>query len=310
MHYKSVSSHIKEVLLMPPTSSAVFPRLCAHRGFKTAAPENTLPAFALAIALGAPEIELDVWPSKDGDLVVCHDPDVARTTGCKGLVTEMSTQEIKRLDAGSHFSPLFRGTPMPLFEEVLDLAAGRATLNIHIKSPLANHPRSERADARNRAAKALLAPGGVLMPPMPEGVEEVFAEVENRPLSRYPAKDFAKILHLLELYHCLDTAYIAGEADVLITAREMAPELPRCCLEGHRNFSIVEHAIAYGCKRVQFWKGLTTQAMVDKARANGLICNLFWADDPAEAQSYIDLGIDCVLTNNYQPVAAGMRECK
>lgn len=46
--------------------------------------------------------------------------------------------------------------------------------------------------------------------------------------------------------------------------------------------------------------------MIDKARANGLICNLFWADTPEEARAYFDIGIDCVLTNNYQPVAAGL----
>ena len=284
-----------------------YPRLCAHRGFKAAAPENTLPAFALAIALGAPEIELDLWPSKDGDLIVCHDPDVSRTTGCAGLVTELTTKEIRSLDAGSWFSPLFKGLRLPLFEEVLDLAAGRTMLNIHIKSMLANHPKSERASARNAAAKAALAPGGVLMPPLPVGIEEAFPEVEDRPLIPYPEKDFARILDLLDRYRCRGQAYIAGEADVLMTARAMAPDLPRCCLEGHRNFTIVDHAIAYGCQRVQFWKGFFTQAMLDKAKAHGITCNLFWADDPAEARAYMNLGIDCVLTNNYQPVAAGLQ---
>ncbi|MBR5383068.1 MAG: hypothetical protein IK133_04530, partial [Clostridia bacterium] len=144
-----------------------FPHVCAHRGFKTAAPENTLPAFALAVALGAPEIELDLWPTKDGDLAVCHDPDVSRTTGCSGLVTELTTKELKQLDAGSWFSPLFAGTRIPLFEEVLDLVGGRTVINIHIKSMLTNHPKSERATARNKAAKEALGPGGVLMPPMP-----------------------------------------------------------------------------------------------------------------------------------------------
>ena len=287
--------------------NTTFPRICAHRGFKTAAPENTLPAFALAVSLGAPEIELDLWPSKDGDLIVCHDPDVSRTTGCQGLVTELTTREIKQLDAGSWFSPLFKGVQLPLFEEVLDQVAGRTVINIHIKSMLANHPKSARADARNRAAKAALGPGGVLMPPMPVGIEEVYPEVEDRPLAPYPEKDFEKILRLLDQYHCRDQVYIAGEADVLMTARALAPDIPRCCLEGHRNFTIVDHAIAYGCSRVQFWKGFVTQAMVRKAKDHGILCNLFWADDPAEAWAYMDLGIDCVLTNNYQPVTEALR---
>ena len=49
-------------------------KFCAHRGFNAVAPENTLPAFAAAVALGADEIEFDLWPTADGQLAVCHDP--------------------------------------------------------------------------------------------------------------------------------------------------------------------------------------------------------------------------------------------
>ncbi len=288
------------------THPSGFPRLCAHRGFSTAAPENTLPAFALAIALGAEEIELDLWPSRDGDLIVCHDPDVSRTTGCRGLVTDMTTRDIRTLDAGGWFSPLFKGVRLPLFQEVLALAAGHVTLNIHIKSSLSNAAASERFRKRNLAFKARCGENGILMPPLPEGIEEVFPEVEERPLTPYDPHVFEHILRLLDQYHCRDAAYITGKADVLTTARDMAPDLPRCCLEGDRNFSIVEHALEYGCARVQFWKGFTTRAMVDRARAAGLICNLYWVDDPVEAGAYLDAGIDCILTNNYQPVRCGL----
>ena len=46
-----------------------YPRLCAHRGFNTVAPENSMPAFGAAIALGAQEIEFDLRTTKDGVLV-------------------------------------------------------------------------------------------------------------------------------------------------------------------------------------------------------------------------------------------------
>ena len=55
-------------------------KLCAHRGLSHACPENTLPAFGAAIALGVDEIEFDLWLSADGVPVVCHDPRVDRTT--------------------------------------------------------------------------------------------------------------------------------------------------------------------------------------------------------------------------------------
>lgn len=283
-----------------------FPRVCAHRGFNMAAPENTLPAFALAVALGAQEIELDLWPSRDGDLVVCHDPKVDRVSDGAGLITELTTRQIKALDAGSWFSPAFKGTKIPLFEEVLDLVGGRTIINIHIKSPLKNRGKSDIMKERGRLLNERHSTHAVLMPPLPEGVEEVLPEIENRPFTPYDQKDFANILRLLDAYHCRDHAYITGEKDVLITAREMAPDMPRCCLEGHMNFSIVEHALEYGCKKVQFCKGLTTQKMIDKARANGLTCNLFWADTEEEARAYFALGIDCVLTNNFQPVSLAL----
>ena len=119
----------------PNDKECTFPRLCAHRGYNKAAPENTLPAFALAVSMGAQEIELDLWPNKDGDLVVCHDPTVDRTTNGKGLISEMTTKEIKSLDAGTWFSPAYKEIKMPLFEEVLDLFANKVITNIHIKSP-------------------------------------------------------------------------------------------------------------------------------------------------------------------------------
>ena len=75
-----------------------YPRICAHRGFETAAPENTLPAFGAAIALGAQEIELDVRLSRDGVPVVCHDDRLDRISNGSGVVQDLTFEEI-RLDA-------------------------------------------------------------------------------------------------------------------------------------------------------------------------------------------------------------------
>ncbi len=281
-----------------------FPRLCAHRGYNFIAPENTLPAFALAASMGADEIELDLWPSKDGDLIVCHDPKVDRTTNGSGVISEMTTREIRALDAGVAFSPAFKGTKLPLFEEVLDLLGGKVIFNIHIKSPTRTKVKNEVMSQRSREWANFYNNHIETFPPLPAGIEHVVAAYEERPLLPYPEKDFQKILDTLDAFKCREQAYIAGEKDVLFTAREMAPDIARCCLEGHMNFTIVEHALEYGCKKVQFCKNLTTQAMIDKARANGLICNLFWADSAREARAYMDIGIDCILTNNIGVVRA------
>ncbi len=108
-------------------------RLCAHRGLSHACPENTLPAFSAALSLGVHEIEFDLWLSRDGVPVVCHDPQVNRTTNGQGVVTEMDWAEIRGLDAGVRTGELWRGIRMPRFEEVIELVDYRAGLNIHLK---------------------------------------------------------------------------------------------------------------------------------------------------------------------------------
>ena len=55
-----------------------FPRVCAHRGASGLVPENTLPAFSTALALGADEIEFDIRLTKDNKMIVCHDGTVDR----------------------------------------------------------------------------------------------------------------------------------------------------------------------------------------------------------------------------------------
>lgn len=105
----------------------------AHRGAAADAPENTLVAFAAAEAAGADGIELDVHLSRDGVPVVIHDERVERTTDGRGAVAELRLAELRRLDAGSWFSPFFSGEPIPVLDEVLDWADDRLRLNIEIK---------------------------------------------------------------------------------------------------------------------------------------------------------------------------------
>ena len=110
-----------------------FPHLCAHRGLSEACPENTLPAFAAAIALGVHEVEFDVWSCRDDVLVICHDATVDRTSDGTGKVTELSWDEIRRLDAGIYCGEAWRGIRMPRLEEVLDATGGRVVLNVHVQ---------------------------------------------------------------------------------------------------------------------------------------------------------------------------------
>jgi glycerophosphoryl diester phosphodiesterase len=107
-----------------------FPVIVAHRGASSTYPENTLPAFEAAIALGAPVIELDVRLSADGVPVVMHDADVARTTDGVGLVHELTSGQLAALNAGTAEEP----TPVPRLADVLVLASGRVGVAIEIKN--------------------------------------------------------------------------------------------------------------------------------------------------------------------------------
>lgn len=111
-------------------SDDAFPLIVAHRGASSTHPENTLPAFDAAIALGAHAIELDVRLSADGVPVVMHDADVARTTDGTGLVHELTSDQLAALNAGTAEEP----TPVPRLAEVLVLASGRAGVAVEIKN--------------------------------------------------------------------------------------------------------------------------------------------------------------------------------
>jgi glycerophosphoryl diester phosphodiesterase len=78
-------------------------RIIAHRGASAYAPENTLPAFEKARALGVPDVELDVQLSRDGHLVLFHDKRLDEKTNRVGTVNQYTVEELLRTDIGSWF---------------------------------------------------------------------------------------------------------------------------------------------------------------------------------------------------------------
>jgi len=117
---------------MTPTGGPVI--AVGHRGTRRFAPENTLSAHEMAIALGARAIEMDVRMTADGEFVLMHDPTVNRTTDGRGLVSKMTLAEIRRLDAGSWFAPEFAGERVPTLREALRNIKGRAAVDIDFKA--------------------------------------------------------------------------------------------------------------------------------------------------------------------------------
>lgn len=248
-----------------PNADMPYPRIVAHRGFNTVAPENTMPAFGAAVALGADEIEMDIWPSKDGEWVVCHDPAVDRTSDGHGLLRDLTLDEIRGMDAGGWFGPHFTGLRFPVLEEVLRVFTGMAVFNIHVKS-------FETGCA---------------------------SETEM----------FRRMVRIIDDTKCRRHVYLAGDENVLALAISMEPGIPRCCLAGKKDGTIVEKAIEYKCEKIQITKGFPEENTIIKAaRDQGIRCNLFWSDNPAEAERYLRSGIDAVLTNDLLHVMHAVRK--
>jgi glycerophosphoryl diester phosphodiesterase len=95
------------------------PQVMAHRGQSTEYPENTLEAYRRAAALGITLIECDVNITRDGVLVMMHDPTLDRTTNGHGPVGDATWDELQRLDARGKFGPGFAGTRIPTTRETL-----------------------------------------------------------------------------------------------------------------------------------------------------------------------------------------------
>jgi glycerophosphoryl diester phosphodiesterase len=100
-------------------------QIIAHRGASGLAPENTLKAIRLALALGAQAIEIDVQQA-DGELWVFHDRRLERCTNGGGVLTAQSRAYLAGLDAGE-------GEPIPTLWQVMEAIAGRAELHIELK---------------------------------------------------------------------------------------------------------------------------------------------------------------------------------
>ena len=250
----SGSAIVKHDSLMP------YPRICAHRGFNTIAPENSMAAFGAAIGLGTEEIEFDLWFTKDGEVVSCHDDTLDRVSNGTGKIYEHTYDELKNLDFGSKFSEKFKGIKILKFEDILKKFACHAVMNIHVKS------------------------------------------IDTPAFSKEEA--LRKLAQIIHKYDCEKYVYfMSGEDSFHKLAKTAVPNITRCMGGGNAPWQIVERAIKYGCQKVQLFKPYFNQEMIDKAHSNGIICNVFWSDDANEAKKFLDMGIDTILTNDYNLIS-------
>ncbi|MBQ8400413.1 MAG: hypothetical protein IJX14_00640, partial [Clostridia bacterium] len=249
-------------------SEMAYPRLCAHRGFSTIAPENSMPAFGAAVAMGAEEIEFDLWPTADGEIVSCHDGTLDRVSTGSGRLSDKTLDELLSYDFGIKHGERFIGMKIVQFEEILEKLAGRCIMNIHIKS-----------DEEGIGARAATA-------------------------APYTEETLGKIVDLIRRYDCAEHVYFMTPNRVILgILRDLAPEMHRVVGFSGDPKDMIPEALEYDCTGIQLFKPYFDQAMVDEAHEKGLMCTVFWADDPDEAERYLDMGIETILTNDYEVVA-------
>lgn len=126
--------------------------LIGHRGVAGKFPENTKVSVQAAIDLGLNWVEVDVQPTKDNVLVVCHDHTVNRCSNGKGRVDQMTLSELKALDFGRWFGDEFANESIMTLSELLELAAEN-DLNLNIEVKVDHHSAN---DVAQMAAKTLL----------------------------------------------------------------------------------------------------------------------------------------------------------
>lgn len=236
-----------------------FPIVVAHRGAPSTHPENTLPSFEAAIAMGALIVELDVRVSADGVPVVMHDPTVDRTTDGSGAVNEMTAAQIASLDAGTPEVP----AKVPTLAEVLDLLSGRAAVALEIKNlpgePGYDHRREAAAEAAHAELERTAFRGPVLV---------IAFNPTSIGASREIAPDVA-------------TGFLTTQ---LVDPREA---LAFAVSAGHR-------MLLPGTKALE----PVGASFVDETHEAGLLVGTWTADEPEQVARLLGWGVDAVASND------------
>ena len=217
--------------------------------------------------MGAEEIEFDIWSTKDGVLVSCHDDTLDRVSDGTGKIYDHTYEELLRLDFGVKHGERFRGLKIPTFEEILRRFGARTIMNIHVKIWDVNAP-----------------------DPM---IEQIVALVRKHDCARH-------------------VYFMTTNDNIIKKVMEYAPDIAVCVgWDGNPDpMSMPSRAIKLGAKKIQLFKPYFNAQTVKYAHENGILCNVFWSDDPAETKEFLEMGIDTILANDYLSIANTVKEWK
>lgn len=237
-----------------------------HRGMKGSAPENTLGAFERAASAGAAAIELDVRRCLTGEIVVHHDPTLARLTDGRDArrIADLSWADLSR-------ARLACGERVPLLVEVLDAMRARGVaVNVEMKHDVPD------PDAVVRAVASLITGRD---PSQPIVVSSFDPRMILALAERAPQAQRAQLIHRSR-YHLAML-----EAVTPVASRSLRP-LP-------------VHA-------VHLDRELVTPRRIERLHARGLRVAVWTVNDPVEAKRLDDLGVSAIITDVPDQIRASL----
>lgn len=260
------------------TTEDEWPVNFAHRGDSTRAPENTLEAFGRAVKLGAGGLELDVHLTADGHVVVIHDATLDRTTDGSGAVSSTTLDALREIDAGHRFSTdggrthpyRGRGLSVPTLAEVLEEFPDVA-LNIDLKE---------------------IQRGKV------EAVFEVLREAGAEERALVVSEHHALVRRVRKLAGSR-VATGASRLEIGIFYLMSALRLEGLLRPG---YTALQAPVYFG--RL----ALVTRRFVEAAHALGVRVDAWTVNDPSEMRRLLDLGVDVVMTDYPETLAAVLAE--
>jgi glycerophosphoryl diester phosphodiesterase len=251
-----------------------WPRVLAHRGGGTLAPENTLAAIRRGFELGFRGIECDARLSRDEVPVLIHDRTLERTTNGHGAVADAGAADLARLDAGGWFDREFRGEPLPTLEAAIAFCRARGIwIDLEIKRLPGQTARVGRVVARTVArgyADALRAGGD-------------------------RAENVSPAVPLLSSFG----------REALLAAREAAPDVPRGWLVAGIPPDWQAELAALGCVSLHVDHETLTRPAVRQVKDAGYWLFCYTVDDPRRASELFDWGIDALCTDRIDLVGPG-----
>lgn len=245
------------------------PIIEAHRGVSDPFPENTQIAIEKALEAKADRVEIDLRLSKDKKMVIMHDNTVDRTTDGTGMVSNLSWDVLKKMDAGASRNGLYGKQRIMLLEDVFELCKGKAMVNIDLKDTNAVGPMLKLAKKMDMTHEIVIT-GAI-----PAAVHDIRKQGQN----------------ITMFYEVTDTVARHIQKNEYIKAIQLA----------------IQEAIQWQLPGFLFNNDWVTQPIIYYAHRHGLSVNVYHVNTVDRAKELSAWRVDGIMTNEPKKIMEGLR---